>query len=377
MAEALEKSNGEKLTQQETAASSASTASSSSDEIVPRDIQIVPINTAASHRAPNLERKATEIFNQIPQEERAQLRRLATFHKTQTAAKSVASAGTDLERVDTLAGISYDDPRLDPENPEFDTYIWARFFVRALDEDGIKRTKAGYTFKNLSVSGSGSALSFQETVGSVLTTLFRPAELFGSGKQPRKQILKSFNGIVRSGELLVVLGRPGSGCTTFLKSICGELTGLHLDEGSSIHYSGLPQVDILKHYKGDVIYNQEVDKHFPHLTVGETLEFAAAARAPQVRPKGMTRAQHVKHFTQVAMAIFGLSHTRNTKVGNDFIRGVSGVCLRISILFSSCSSRFLHYLFPWTSICVLKCFLAGKIGLLWAVFNNPFLFSIS
>lgn len=32
----------------------------------------------------------------------------------------------------------------------------------------------------------------------------------------------------------------------------------------------------------------------------------------------------------VAMAIFGISHTVNTNVGNDFIRGVSGgewVCL--------------------------------------------------
>ena len=29
-------------------------------------------------------------------------------------------------------------------------------------------------------------------------------------------------------------------------------------------------------------------------------------------------------MSNVVMTIFGLSHTRNTKVGNDFIRGVSG-----------------------------------------------------
>lgn len=29
-------------------------------------------------------------------------------------------------------------------------------------------------------------------------------------------------------------------------------------------------------------------------------------------------------MTQVVMTVFGLSHTRNTKVGNDFVRGVSG-----------------------------------------------------
>lgn len=67
-----------------------------------------------------------------------------------------------------------------------------------------------------------------------------------------------------------------------------------------------------------------MDKHFPHLTVGQTLEFAAAMRTPQHRIKGLSREEHAKHLTKVVMAIFGLSHTYNTKVGNEFIRGVSG-----------------------------------------------------
>lgn len=64
--------------------------------------------------------------------------------------------------------------------------------------------------------------------------------------------------------------------------------------------------------------------HFPQLTVGETLEFAAKARAPAVRPFNCTRAQYARHMRDVYMTIFGLSHTINTQVGNDFIRGVSG-----------------------------------------------------
>jgi ABC-type multidrug transport system ATPase subunit len=67
-----------------------------------------------------------------------------------------------------------------------------------------------------------------------------------------------------------------------------------------------------------------VDKHFPHLTVGETLEFAAATRTPQTRIEGTSRPEHVESVVQVVMAMCGLTHTRNTKVGNDFIRGVSG-----------------------------------------------------
>lgn len=68
----------------------------------------------------------------------------------------------------------------------------------------------------------------------------------------------------------------------------------------------------------------QVDKHFPHLTVGQTLEFAAAVRTPQKRIQGLARDEWIKYMTKVMMAVFGLSHTYNTKVGDDFVRGVSG-----------------------------------------------------
>jgi ATP-binding cassette subfamily G (WHITE) protein 2 (PDR) len=72
------------------------------------------------------------------------------------------------------------------------------------------------------------------------------------------------------------------------------------------------------------IYTAEVDVHFPQLTVGQTLAFAAEARAPRKPLGGMTRRQYAEHSRDVIMAIFGISHTINTRVGNDFLRGVSG-----------------------------------------------------
>lgn len=60
------------------------------------------------------------------------------------------------------------------------------------------------------------------------------------------------------------------------------------------------------------------------IQVGQTLNFAAQARAPRNRLPGVTRKRYAKHMTDVIMAIFGLSHTYNTRVGNDFVRGVSG-----------------------------------------------------
>jgi ABC-type multidrug transport system ATPase subunit len=38
----------------------------------------------------------------------------------------------------------------------------------------------------------------------------------------------------------------------------------------------------------------------------------------------MSRAEFAKYLAQIIMAVFGLSHTYNTRVGDDFIRGVSG-----------------------------------------------------
>lgn len=124
--------------------------------------------------------------------------------------------------------------------------------------------------------------------------------------------------------MLVVLGRPGSGCSTFLKTIAGETHGFYIDQASDINYQGIPKEMMHKDFRGECMYQAEVDVHFPQLTVGQTLNFAAQARAPRNRMPGVTRKQYAKHMTDVVMAVFGLSHTYNTRVGNDFVRGVSG-----------------------------------------------------
>ena len=80
----------------------------------------------------------------------------------------------------------------------------------------------------------------------------------------------------------------------------------------------------MSNFRGEVVYNAEQDIHFPHLTVGQTLKFAALARTPENRLPGVSRDEWATHVRDVVMASFGLLHTLNTKVGDDFIRGVSG-----------------------------------------------------
>ncbi|KAK9235568.1 ABC-2 type transporter-domain-containing protein [Lipomyces kononenkoae] len=260
--------------------------------------------------------------------DRAELKRIASSLSTRrqpSMANRQPSTRTTLSRLNTVDEMDLEDPRLDPYDSKFEVYLWVRKMLRIMDHEGIQPRTASVLFKNLNVSGSGSALHLQETVGSVLMGLLRSGDFFSfARKSPHKKILTDFNGVLKSGELLMVLGRPGSGCSTFLKTICGELHGLDIEQGSVVHYSGISMEKMHTEFKGDILYNQEVDKHFPHLTVGQTLKFAAAARAPSHRVLGLSREEHVKRVTQVAMAVFGLSHTYNTIVGNDYVRGVSG-----------------------------------------------------
>lgn len=250
----------------------------------------------------------------IPQSEAEYLTRLA----------SKRSGDHGIEVVTSLANISPDDPILDPDSSDFDLYRWLQKTLKLLRDEGIPRKKAGVFFQDVRVTGTGSALQLQTTVADFVTAFFRPRETFNFSSGQPKEILRRFDGFMDSGELLLVLGRPGSGCSTFLKTLTGELHGLKLDSNSEVNYSGIPQSTMMKQFKGEMVYNQEVDKHFPHLTVGQTLEFAAAVRTPAARLQGMSREQYSKLMTKVVMAVFGLSHTYNTKVGNDHVRGCSG-----------------------------------------------------
>ncbi|OOO06490.1 ABC-2 type transporter [Aspergillus oryzae] len=218
------------------------------------------------------------------------------------------------------------EPQLDPNSPEFDHRRWAQFVLRRMHECGIEPPQQGVVFKDLQVSGSGSALQYQETVLSTFAIPFRTAAraIAGQKRMPRRQILRGFDGLLEGGELLLVLGRPGSGCSTLLKTICGRMGGLTLEPESTIHYNGVGYEDMIKHHRGEIAYNKEVDEHFPHLTVGQTLSFAAHARAPRRRIEGVTRTEFADTMTKVVMSVYGLSHTVNTKVGDNFIRGVSG-----------------------------------------------------
>ncbi|KAK7415025.1 Multidrug resistance protein [Neonectria punicea] len=216
------------------------------------------------------------------------------------------------------------DSPLNPHNEHFRAITWAKSIVRLLSDSGLSSRKAGVCYQGLSVFGYGQPTDYQKNVGNVwLEIATMPRQLLGYGNT-RIEILRDFDGIVRNGEMLVVLGPPGAGCSTFLKTIAGETSGIYVNDDAYFNYQGIPAEEMHSQHRGEAIYTAEVDVHFPQLTVGDTLTFAANARAPRNIPGGIDKLTFVTHLRDVVMAMFGISHTVNTRVGNEYVRGVSG-----------------------------------------------------
>ncbi|KAF2239644.1 ABC drug exporter AtrF [Viridothelium virens] len=195
-----------------------------------------------------------------------------------------------------------------------------------------KTRHVGVVFKNVTVQGMGLGAALQPTIGDIFLALPRRLRSrFASGKKslpskpPLRTIINNFSGCIKPGEMLLVLGRPGSGCSTFLKVLANQRFGYENIEGQ-LTYGGIDAHTMEKKYRGEVIYSPEDDFHYATLTVKNTLEFALKTRTPgkESREEGESRNDYVREFLRIVTKLFWIEHTLNTKVGNEYVRGVSG-----------------------------------------------------
>ena len=201
---------------------------------------------------------------------------------------------------------------------------------RQANSEEEKTRHVGLVFKNLNVKGMGLGAALQPTLSDPFLGLPRLLKALLSGKKaggkpPIRTILHNFTGCIRPGEMLLVLGRPGSGCSTFLKVLANQRYGYESIEGD-VTYGGTDAKTMGKHYRGEVVYNPEDDLHYATLSVKNTLKFALKTRTPgkASRNQGESRSGYVNEFLRVVSKLFWIEHTMNTKVGDEMIRGVSG-----------------------------------------------------
>lgn len=212
---------------------------------------------------------------------------------------------------------------LNPSSENFDSRLWARQFYDVVYGSTSARVM-GVSYEKLHVFGYGSETDFQHTVGNWPFKLPDLARRVFGDRGRKVDILRDFEGLVRPGQLLCVLGPPGSGCSTLLKTLAGDTHGLNIGSESQINYQGIAPETLRSRFRGEAIYTAEVDMHYSMLSVETTLFFAALARTPYSLPVGITRERYAAHMRDVVMALLGISHIRGTKVGDDFVRGVSG-----------------------------------------------------
>ncbi|CAN1217743.1 Pleiotropic drug resistance protein 3, partial [Linum perenne] len=217
---------------------------------------------------------------------------------------------------------------------------------------GVKLDKVEVRFRNVGVEAECNVVN-----GKPLPTLWNSLLASFSdvaGKlpwfKPRKaklEIIHDVSGIIKPGRITLLLGPPGSGKTSLLKALSGNLSP-SLKVHGEVCYNGY-KLDEFVPQKTSA-YISQYDEHIPEMTVREILDFSARCQGIGTRAEMMEevsrrekqagivpdpdidtymKAISVKGLrsnlqTDYILKILGLDICANTLVGDVMRRGISG-----------------------------------------------------
>lgn len=140
----------------------------------------------------------------ISERDRAQITKLARR-------LTDASTKTEVQGVMANPFKGSNDPGLDPFSKEFSPKKWAEtvLCLNSQNSEHYLPRNAGFSFCDLSVHGFGSPISYQKNFLNVFLQVKDLVSGLINRRDQKIQILQSHNGLLRSGEMLLVLGRPG------------------------------------------------------------------------------------------------------------------------------------------------------------------------
>ncbi|CAG1990613.1 unnamed protein product, partial [Fusarium graminearum] len=205
-----------------------------------------------------------------------------------------------------------------------DNYLSDTSDAKTVQDSASKRLTV--TFEDVGIQVSGEGENFASTCISVITGIFQ----LGRKKSPKRQILQGITGQVCPGQMLanqdilqlLVVGRPGSGCTSLLKVISNHRSEFNEVQGL-LQYGNVGH-DTAKEFRHHIVMNTEDDVHFPTLKVAETMSFANSTKVPKTRPQHLTTKAYVHQTSTGILESLGIGHVHDTIVGNEYVRGVSG-----------------------------------------------------
>ncbi|KAI9097396.1 ABC-2 type transporter-domain-containing protein [Phlyctochytrium arcticum] len=215
---------------------------------------------------------------------------------------------------------------IDPRADDFEFTAWLKHDKQKYGDNGFVVPDVVLTYKDLAVYGDPVVLPSIQTVGSAALGMVNPIPFIrrklGHAPEPQpKQILFPMSGYCKPGELTLVLGRPGAGCSTLLRTLGNVSDGLSAIKGD-IKFNDIDRATFKRDYSSYLAYNPEYDSHFATLTVRQTLRFALECRMGGAIDQ--RRADRIEDFIEVCLRVFGLQSCADTKVGDEIVRGCSG-----------------------------------------------------
>ncbi|WYZ41108.1 hypothetical protein EsH8_V_000003 [Colletotrichum jinshuiense] len=187
-----------------------------------------------------------------------------------------------------------------------------------VEQGGEQPRQLGVTWHNLTITGVHTDATFNENVASQLYPLHKRNK-----SRPTRKIIDNLSGCVKPGEMLLVLGRPGAGCTSLLNVLSNNRNGYEEIKGDV--FFGNMTAEEAEQFRGQIVMNTEEEIFYPALSVEATISFAARMKAPHHLPPGIrTPEEYVQRRKDFLLRLVGISHTASTKVGDAYTRGVSG-----------------------------------------------------
>lgn len=198
-------------------------------------------------------------------------------------------------------------------------------------------------FKNMNLSAdiAVASKSSRYELPTLWNTLVKSlGSMMGRKEYLTKHILRDFSGYFAPGRTTLVLGQGSSGKSSLMKVLSGRFPfqkNIHLE--GEITYNGIPREEIPHVIPQLASYVDQYERHYPTLTVRETMEYGHIFCDNNVKDlekhmvngtpeenAAAVRALNAlyDYYVDIAIGELGLTNCQHTNVGNAMIRGISG-----------------------------------------------------
>ncbi|EXB53834.1 Pleiotropic drug resistance protein 3 [Morus notabilis] len=228
-------------------------------------------------------------------------------------------------------------------------HIFIERLIKCIESDnlraGVKLPTVEVRYKNLHVEAECQVVNGKPPLPTLWNALKNMLSYLGKllvskAHGTKISIITDASGIIKPGRMTLLLGPPGSGKTSLLKALSGNLINKSLQVRGEVSYNGYKLGEFVPQKTS--AYISQHDLHIPETTVRETLDFAArksswyvskiekeAGLIPDPDVDAYMKAISVEGLkrnleTDYILRILGIDICSDTLVGDAMTRGISG-----------------------------------------------------